>query len=75
MTDKLLLTDRDVEELFGIPRSTQAKGRMTGNFCPHIKRGRSVFYLRSDMETWLAGLRRQSTSDNAPDTSKSESHE
>jgi hypothetical protein len=28
MTDKLLLTDRDVENIYGIPRSTQAKGRI-----------------------------------------------
>jgi predicted DNA-binding transcriptional regulator AlpA len=63
MTDKLLLTDRDVENAYGIPRSTQAKGRMSGAFCPHIKRGRSVFYLKSDFDAWISGLRRRSTSD------------
>ena len=63
MSEKLLLTDVDVYEIYGIPQSTQAKGRMTGNFCPHIKRGRSVFYLRSDFEAWLVSLRRRSTSD------------
>lgn len=65
MSEKFLLTDRDIESVYGIPRSTQAKGRMTGNFCPHIKRGRSVFYLRTDLENWLCGLRRRSTSENA----------
>ena len=64
MTDKVLLTDRDVENIYGIPRSTQAKGRMAGgSFCPHIKRGRSVFYLKSDFDAWISGLRRRSTSD------------
>ena len=64
MTEKLLLTDRDVENIYGIPRSTQAKGRMEGgNFCAHIKRGRSVFYLKSDFDTWISGLRRRSTAD------------
>lgn len=64
MTDKLLLTARDVENIYGIPRSTQAKSRMAGDtFCPHIKRGRSVYYLKSDFDAWISGLRRRSTSD------------
>ena len=60
---KVLLTPEDVAKTYSIPESTQAKGRMTGGFCPHIKRGRSVFYLKSDIEAWLASLRRCSTSD------------
>ena len=60
---KILLTPQDVFVAYGFPMSTQAKGRMTGNFCPHIKRGRSVFYLKSDMESWIASLKRRSTSD------------
>ena len=63
MSEKVLLTDRDVENVYGIPRSTQAKGRMKGGFCPHIKRGRSVYYLKSDLDYYFAGLRRRSTSD------------
>ena len=64
MSEKLLLTDRDVENIYGIPRSTQAKGRMAGGgFCPHIKRGRSVFYLKTDFDEWINGLRRRSTAD------------
>lgn len=62
MSEKFLLTPDDVAQE-GISKSTQAKGRMTGSFCPHIKRGRSVFYLRSDFEAWLVSLRRRSTSD------------
>jgi len=63
MGDKLLLTPEDMAQTYGIPESTQAKGRMSGGFCPHIKRGRSVFYLKSDIEAWLVSLRRASTSD------------
>jgi hypothetical protein len=63
MSDKLLLTPEDVANTYSIPESTQAKGRMTGAFCPHIKRGRSVFYLKADFDAWLNGLRRRSTSD------------
>jgi hypothetical protein len=60
---KVLLTPEDVATTYSIPESTQAKGRMTGGFCPHIKCGRSVFYLKSDLENWIASLRRASTSD------------
>jgi hypothetical protein len=63
MSDKLLLTPGDVAKTYSIPESTQAKGRMKGGFCPFIKRGRSIYYLRSDIESWLASLRRNSTGD------------
>jgi hypothetical protein len=63
VAEMVLLTDLDVEFFYRIPRSTQAKGRMRGGFCPHIKRGRSVYYLKSDFDEWIAGLRRRSTSD------------
>jgi hypothetical protein len=63
MSEKILLTDRDVENIYGIPRSTQAKGRMNGGFCPHIKRGRSVYYLKSDFDVWIGSLRRRTTSE------------
>ena len=71
MADKLLLTDRDVENIYGIPRSTQANGRMRGDFCPHIKRGRSIFYKRDDLDSWINSLRRRSTSDQGQTASAS----
>ena len=58
-----LLKPDDIESIYGIPKSTQAKGRMTGNTFPYIKRGRSVYAFRDDVEDWLRGLRRRSTSD------------
>lgn len=63
MTEKVLLTPEDVERVYGIPKSTQAKARMRGDFAPFLKRGRSVFVLQTDMDAWLESLRRRSTSD------------
>lgn len=59
----LALTPDDMERQYKIPKSTQAKGRMSGDFCPYIKRGRNVYYLKSDVDIWLASLRRRHTSD------------
>lgn len=61
--DRVLVTPADIEAIFGIPVSTQAKGRMTGDTYPFIKRGRSVYAFREDVEDWLRSLRRRSTSD------------
>ena len=63
MTQKVLLTPSDIEQFYSIPRSTQAKARMTGDFPPFIKRGRSVFIFQADLDAWLANLRRASTLD------------
>jgi hypothetical protein len=62
-TERVLLTPGDVERVYGIPKSTQAKNRMAGTFAPFVKRGRSVYVLKSDLDAWLASLKRQSTID------------
>jgi hypothetical protein len=65
MDQKYLLSPRDVWREYGIPCSTQSKKRMQrGAFAPHVKRGRSVYYFRADIEQWLASLKRTSTLDN-----------
>lgn len=61
MTEKVMLTPDDVERVYGIPKSTQAKSRMAGTFAPFVKRGRSVYVMRTDLETWLETLKRTST--------------
>ena len=61
-----LLRPSDIEVIYGIPMSTQAKGRMTGETYPYVKRGRSVYAFRGDVEDWLRGLRRRSTSEPGP---------
>lgn len=58
---KLLLTPEDVERMYGIPRSTQAKNRMAGRFAPYVKHGRNVYVTRADMDAWLSTLKRKST--------------
>jgi hypothetical protein len=66
MADKVLLNPIEIERDYGIPKSTQSKGRMgLTDFPPFIKRGRSVFVLKSDLDDWLAGLKRRSTSEPA----------
>lgn len=61
MTDLVMLTPDDVERIYGIPKSTQAKRRMAGAFAPHVKCGRSVYVLKSDLDAWLETLKRKST--------------
>lgn len=62
-----MLTPDDVERVYGIPKSTQAKGRMTGTFAPFVKRGRSVYVLKSDLTAWLETLKRKSTVEQSHD--------
>ncbi len=60
---KQLLSPEDVASEYGIPKSTQSKRRMAGTFCRFIKDGRSVWYRRNDLESWLDQNSRQSTLD------------
>lgn len=48
-----LLTPSELSAEFGFPISTTAKLRMKGNGPPFIKRGRSVLYVKEDVEAWL----------------------
>lgn len=62
MTEKSGLRPSQVEADYGIPTSSLAKLRMTGEGPPFAKVGRRVIYLRADIERWLAIRRRISTS-------------
>ena len=68
MSQKILLAVHDVEAMYGIPASTQAKARMKGGFCPFMKYGRSVYYRKCDVDEHIASLCRHSTSDNGTPT-------
>lgn len=46
--------------------STMAKMRLRGDGPPYSKAGRAVIYRRSDLDRWLASLRRQNTSQRTP---------
>ncbi|WP_417495619.1 helix-turn-helix transcriptional regulator [Maricaulis sp.] len=57
------LNTKALAELTGVAASTWSKRRLTGDTPPYRKVGRRVLYLRSDVEAWLDGCARQSTSD------------
>ena len=58
----LLLKDTDVSRIFGISASTLRKGRVNGlirgadDLPPHVRVSGRIYYRRSDLEKWLAGL-------------------
>ena len=51
--DRALLTPDDLERETGVPKSSWAKRRMTGDCPPYIKIGRRVFYRRRELSLWL----------------------
>jgi len=61
-----LLTPRDASAFLGLSRSWLAKLRLTGDGPPFIKLGRQVRYRLGDLEAWLNGQVRSSTSDSGP---------
>lgn len=50
-----LLTIQDVEKIFKIPKSTQAKLRMNKNedSIPFIKMGKTIYYDSIEVEAWI----------------------
>ncbi|MBF0588671.1 MAG: hypothetical protein HQL53_06040 [Magnetococcales bacterium] len=60
-----VLTPSDLQEEYSIPTSTQAKGRMTGEFIPFFKVGTAIRYRRCDCEKWIADRIQRSTSESA----------
>ncbi|MBW7996795.1 MAG: helix-turn-helix domain-containing protein [Candidatus Glassbacteria bacterium] len=68
------LSDRETAFYIGMSSSWLRQSRVTGNpdAPPFIKIGRSVRYLREDLEAWLRSKRRTSTVHAAnPDTQNS----
>ena len=62
-----LLTQQQAAEYLGLtPRFLEMR-RFNGNGPPHIRiSSRCVRYLMSDLQTWVEGRRRSSTSDPGP---------
>lgn len=57
--EKRLLTPKDLETLYGIPRRTQAIWRCTGRYnLPYVKVGRNVRYRPEAIEAWLKSRER-----------------
>ncbi|HXO19425.1 MAG TPA: helix-turn-helix domain-containing protein [Thermoanaerobaculia bacterium] len=67
--DPLLTTQQAARFLGHSPRSLEA-WRCRGSSLPYCKIGRSVRYLLSDLEKFLADCRRRSTSDPGADHDK-----
>ena len=63
MNGKPTLTEKEAAEYLGLSRSTLRQGRMNGSRenrispPPFIKVGRSVRYLRVDLDSWLQKYR------------------
>ncbi len=57
------LTDPETARYIGMSQSWLRQSRMTGNpdAPPFLKIGRSVRYLRGDLDIWLEGHRRRAT--------------
>ena len=56
----------DAAKFLGLAESTLAKMRLRGDGPAYVKCGRAVIYRESDLDAWLAGLKRRSTSERVP---------
>lgn len=57
LLDEGLISEADLAERLGWTRDWLGKRRRRGEMPAHIKRGRTILYLRPAVETWLrAGL-------------------
>lgn len=65
-----LVTERDASELLGVSMRTLQKWRLHGNGPPFVKLGHAVRYDVTDLETYIEGARRRSTSDSIPTPSR-----
>ncbi|MBU3019032.1 helix-turn-helix domain-containing protein [Paraglaciecola agarilytica] len=65
-TDKRVLSEIETSQYIGMSRSYLRQARMEGNrdnrtpAPPFIKIGRSVRYLKEDLDNWLDGFFKQS---------------
>jgi hypothetical protein len=62
VSDKLLLNEREVSNLYGIPTRTLQHWRQTGEGPIFHRLGRSVRYRKADVEAFIAAGARHSTS-------------
>jgi predicted DNA-binding transcriptional regulator AlpA len=61
-----LVTERDASELLGVSMRTLQKWRLQGNGPRFVKLGHAVRYDVKDLEAYIEGGRRRSTSDATP---------
>jgi excisionase family DNA binding protein len=60
---QLMMTPREASAYLSLSVGRLAKMRLTGDTPPYVKIGASVRYRRADLDEWLAGRVRISTSD------------
>ena len=58
-----LVDQKEAARLFGVSVRTMEAWRLSGRSPVYLKVGRQVRYRRSDLEAWLDGRKRRSTSD------------
>jgi predicted DNA-binding transcriptional regulator AlpA len=64
-TIKRFMRTPQAADYLGLSPSTLEKFRLTGNGPPYLKAGpKIVVYRQEDLDAWLEGNRRRSTSDN-----------
>jgi hypothetical protein len=51
--EKITLTGKEIEAMYGVDKGTLANLRSKRLGCPYFKRGRRVYYKKSDWETYL----------------------
>lgn len=51
--EKITLTGEEIEAIYGVDKGTLANLRSKRIGCPYFKRGKSVYYKKSDWETYL----------------------
>lgn len=61
-----LVTERDASELLGVSMRTLQKWRLQGKGPSFVKLGHAVRYDVRDLEAYIEGGRRRSTSDATP---------
>jgi excisionase family DNA binding protein len=62
-TRRPLFNVRQAAEYLGVSKSFLDKLRVTGEGSPYFKAGRKVLYSPDDLDSWIVGRRRFSTSD------------
>ena len=51
--EKITLTGEEIEAIYGVDKGTLANLRSKRLGCPYFKRGKSVYYKKSDWESYF----------------------
>ena len=65
-TESKYLNNREAAEYLGLSVRTMNRYRVTGDGPPYYRLGNRVRYVRAELDEWVGGSRRTSTSDDGP---------